>query len=106
MESEFYTLAMWKVQPGREEEFRAAWSALGDAFARLPNPPKWGTLLQSLADPTLFYSFGPWDSQEDVAAMRRDPTAQEAIEKIRALCIEAMPGDYRVAQTIRLSNDS
>jgi len=102
LESEFYTVAMWKVQLGREEEVRAVWSALGDAFARLPHPPKWGTLLQSLADPALFYSFGPRDSQEDVAPMRLDPSEQEAIRKIMASCTEATPGDYREVMTIRL----
>lgn len=61
-----------------------------------------GTLLQSLADPTLFYSFGPWDSQEAIAAMRADPGAQEAIRTITALCTEAMPGAYRWVTTIRL----
>ncbi len=38
MEGEFFTLAMWKVQPGREGEFQAAWSNLSQAFGRLAHP--------------------------------------------------------------------
>ena len=94
---EIYTHGVWRVKPGRELEFIAAWLDLGEAFLSLPAPPGRGTLLQSLSDSTLFYSFGPWRSIEDVEAMRRIPEVQILIGRLRELCTEASPGTYRVA---------
>jgi quinol monooxygenase YgiN len=97
MRSEVMTLGMWRVQPEQQEAFIAAWKRLGETFSRLPHPPAGrGTLLQSAADPTLFYSFGAWSSIADVEAMRSNPEAQAAISALRALCTEAVPGTYRV----------
>jgi quinol monooxygenase YgiN len=102
MEEIFYTHALWRVKPGHEEEFIAAWKALADAFSHLPTPSRHGTLIQHLTDPTLFYSFGPWDRLEDIEAMRQDPQARQAIQAVMALCTEATPSSYRVVAEIRL----
>jgi len=97
MEEQIYTLGVWHVKQGHEAEFIAAWRELGAIFASLPQPPSdKGILIQSTADPTLFYSFGPWRSAEDVAAMRANPRAQAGIARIRELCTEATPGTFRV----------
>jgi hypothetical protein len=97
MEPKIYTLGVWRVQEGRQAEFIAAWKDLGLVFASLPNPPAGkGVLIQSTTDPLLFYSFGPWSSQEEVAAMRSDPRAQAGIESLVSLCTEARPGTFRV----------
>lgn len=93
---------MWRVKPGNETSFVEAWNALALTFTRLPHPAKHGTLIQSLTDPTLFYSFGPWDSMDDIAAMRDEPSAQAAIMKIRELCEEATPGSFRVVAEINV----
>jgi hypothetical protein len=97
MSDEVWTLGRWRVRPGREEEFVAAWRAVGAAFQALPQPPSGaGTLLRSVEDPALHYSFGPWPSLEAVAAMRATPAAVEAIDALRALCDEATPGAFTV----------
>jgi hypothetical protein len=97
MEEQLYTLGVWHVKEGREAEFVIAWKELGAVFASLPQPPSGkGVLIQSVTDPTLFYSFGPWRSASDVAAMRADSRAQAGIQKIRDLCTEATPGMFRV----------
>jgi hypothetical protein len=92
-----YTLGVWRVKPGHEAEFITAWKELGRIFAQLPQPPSdRGTLVQSLSDSTLFYSFGPWKRLEDIEAMRANPRAQEGIRTLVALCTEATPGSFRV----------
>lgn len=96
----YYTHAMWKVKEGKEEEFVRAWEALGYVFTALPNASKHGTLIQSVTDPTLFYSFGPWESLEAISAMRSDPQAQLAIRAVVDLCEQATPGNYRVVRQI------
>jgi heme-degrading monooxygenase HmoA len=98
--SDAYTLAMWRVKEGKEEEFVEAWkNDLGDYFLRLPNPPGTGTLIRSVEDPQLFYSFGPWRSLEDIQKMRSDPRTKEVIGKLATLCEEAKPGTFRVVAT-------
>jgi quinol monooxygenase YgiN len=92
----YFTLGVWRVKPGQEAAFIEAWEALGNIFAKLAQPPGKGTLIQSLTDPLLFYSFGPWSSQADVEAMRKNPDAQKGIDTLRELCSEATPGVFRV----------
>lgn len=99
MDDRVYTHASWRVRPGREDDFIAAWEELGRIFSRLPDPPVGpGTLIQNVTDPLMFYSFGRWRSAEAVAAMRADPGAQRGIEAVRALRTEAEPGLYRVVR--------
>lgn len=76
--------ALW--QPGRADP-RAA-------RGHRSVPP--GPLYAALCDPLLFYSFGPWESAGDVEAMRADPDAQAAIQRLVALCDSASPGTFRV----------
>ncbi len=95
-----YTLAIWRVKEGKEEEFVEAWKGdLADFFLSLPNPPGTGTLIRSVEDPQLFYSFGPWRSLEDIQQMRSDPRTTEMIGKLAALCEETKPGAFRVVAT-------
>src|SRR5512140_3952457 len=97
MGESIYTLGVWRVKPGKEAEFTAAWKALGAVFSKLDLPPGGhGTLVQSLSDPQLFYSWGEWPSLESVQAMRRDPRAQQGIAAIGELCSEATPGSFKV----------
>ena len=94
-----YTLARWLVAPGNEDAFVAAWHELAAFFLSLKQPPRWGTLLRSVDDPRLFYSFGPWPSTETIAAMRADPGTPAAIGRLTALCEAAELGTYLVAAT-------
>ncbi len=92
-----YTLAVWRVREGKEGEFIEAWKGLSGLFAQLPQPPGGkGTLVQSLNEPLLFYSFGEWPSLEAVQAMREDGKAQDGIHRLAELCTEAKPGSFRV----------
>ena len=101
MEQSVYTLGVWRVKPGKEAEFIEAWKGLGQLFSHLPQPPGGkGTLVQSLSDPLLFYSFGEWSSMEAIQAMRKDANAQEGIQKVTELCTEATPGSFRVVAEV------
>jgi len=98
-ENTAYTLALWRVKEGGEEEFAEAWKGLSDYFLDLPNPPGPGTLIRSVEDPRLFYSFGPWRSLNDIQKMRSNPRTPEMIGKLAALCEEATPGTFQVVAT-------
>ncbi|MBW3582195.1 MAG: antibiotic biosynthesis monooxygenase [Euryarchaeota archaeon] len=102
----FYTLARWQVRPGNEEAFREAWHAMGDAFAvAVPDARSEGTLIQSLTEPTTFYSFGPWESLQQIERVRADPAAQEKMKAAMALCTEATPGAYRIVGRVVAEGD-
>jgi hypothetical protein len=97
MPETIYTLGVWRVKPEREAEFINAWKDLGEIFSQLPFPPDGkGSLIQSLTEPTLFYSFGPWPSLEAVQVMRENPQAQAGIKRLRELCSEAVPGSFQL----------
>ncbi len=96
-----YTLAMWRVKEGREEEFVDAWKGeLAEFFLSLANPPETGTLIRSVEDPQLFYSFGPWRTLDDVREMRSHPRTAEVMGKMRDLCEEVKAGDFLAVLTI------
>ena len=89
-----YTLAMWRVKEGSEEEFVQAWKGeLAEFFLGLPNPPETGTLIRSVEDERLFYSFGPWRSLQDGREMRSQPRTAEVMGRMRDLCEEMKAGD-------------
>ena len=98
MSQSIFTLGEWRAKPGSEQSFVAAWKDLAAIFLKLPQPPAAGVakLVQSLAEPTLFYSFGPWPNLAAVQAMRTDPAAQAGIARLRELCTEARPGSFQV----------
>lgn len=96
MEQQVYTLGVWHVYEGQQQEFINAWKELGEIFGSLPDPPGKGILIQSTSDSTLFYSFGPWYSLEAIEAMRNDHRAQEGIRKLIVLCTESTPGSFHV----------
>lgn len=99
MSEEVYTLGVWRVKNGKQDEFVAAWQELGRYFNSLPHPPGKGTLLQSVDDPKQFYSFGPWQALDDIQEMRNLPETPKEIGKLMDLCEEGRPGAFRVVAT-------
>ncbi len=96
MKENYYTHALWHVKEGKTNEFIAAWKEFGTALSQVPNsPPVQGTLIQSLSEPLIFYSFGPWNTLEDINAMRNNENVKKALSAILELCQEAKPGNYK-----------
>lgn len=96
MEENYYTHALWHVKEGQVNNFIAAWENFGTALSQVKDsPPVQGTLIQSLSDPLIFYSFGPWESLEDINAMRNDEHVKKALVAILEHCQEAKPGNYK-----------
>lgn len=96
MKENYYTHALWHVKEGKTDEFIAAWTLFGNALSQVPNSgPVQGTLIQSLSEPLVFYSFGPWETLEDIEAMRNNENVKKALSTIRDLCQNAKPGNYK-----------
>lgn len=91
----FYTHGTWKVKKGKEQEFIDAWSAFAD-WTKAQYPRAAGTLLQDLDDPTVFHSFGPWESREEIEEWRRQPGFAERVDQMKALLEDFGPRTMRV----------
>jgi heme-degrading monooxygenase HmoA len=94
-----YTVGLWTVRPGGEDEFVARWSELADWTSE--HFPGRGTLLRDRDQPNRFLSFGPWESVEQIERWRAAPEWQQAVADIRGLLESFEPGTYDVAAESR-----
>jgi hypothetical protein len=95
MNDDFYTLAYWKVKENKEMEFKDIWEKeLAPAFLAV-NPYAVGTLIQSLENPHIFYSFGPWTNLTLMQNARANEKVRAVITKLASLCDEAQPGSFK-----------
>jgi hypothetical protein len=100
MRAQAYTLAIWRVKKGYEDEFVRRWKEeLGEHFRRM-NPDTHGTLIRSVDDSTLFYSFGPWKNVREIRRIRSDPKTQHLMGRVMELCDEARPGVFELVLTV------
>lgn len=97
--TEIYTVGIWAVKAGREEEFVAAWRAMGEATIA-EFPAAHGRLLRDVGNPSRFVSFGPWESLEAVDAWRASAPFQEGVARIRELLDAFEPGTYEVSAEV------
>ena len=94
--AEIYTVGIWTVKAGREEEFVAAWRAMGEATLA-DFPAAQGRLLRDLDNPRRFVSFGPWESLE---TWRASAPFQEGVARIRELLDAFEPGTYELSTEV------
>ena len=80
-----YTSGTWVVKTGREEEFIQAWDELATWTAAEISPGARAMLLRDRDDPSRFVSFGPWESDEQVAAWRASEGFASRVGRIREL---------------------
>ena len=82
-----YTSISWKVRPGNEDAFVNAWKNLA-ARTIADFPGATATLLRDRDDPTLFISYGPWESIDQIEQWRVSETFQNGAGEIRPLLAE------------------
>ncbi len=96
-----YTLGIWKVKPGNEQAFIAAWQALAiwteDHFSSGGR----GYLLQDDAQPQLFVSYGSWKDTQTIASWRATPEFQTFAAKAKILCEKLEPHSMRLVAASR-----
>ncbi len=95
-----YTVGIWKVNAGREEEFIAAWEAFARWTAREVPGAREGHLLRDRSTAGMFLSFGAWESAEAIAAWRSRPEFATFAAQAKELCSVFEPHSMeRVAGT-------
>ena len=85
------TMAEWEVRPGNEAAFIDAWDRFAEWTAGHQPGAIVGVLVQDVADPRRFVSYGPWDSPEAIAAWRGSPASRAAFDRFRELCETITP---------------
>lgn len=95
-----YTSGNWRAKPGSEQAFIDAWRELADwTFANVEGA-SFAKLLQDTDDPGHFLSFGPWASEEAVAAWRAHPGFIERVARITELLDSFQPSTYTMAAEV------
>ena len=95
MKDDFYSLTAWKIKDNNREEFLHVWETeFAPAFIKL-NPYSNVTLIQSLENPNVYCSFGPWIDLMQMQSSRANEVYRSAISKLISLCDEARPGSYK-----------
>jgi heme-degrading monooxygenase HmoA len=77
-----YTVGLWKVKPGEEDAFIAAWRDLANATAN-EHADTTAVLLRDRETPNHFVSAGPWESLEEIEAWRASTTFTSGVGEIR-----------------------
>jgi heme-degrading monooxygenase HmoA len=85
-----FTLGIWTVKIGREEDLVRAWQELADR-TKDDFPDEAATLLRDQDQPNRFISFGPWESLAQIEQWRASETFQQGVGKIRALLEDFTP---------------
>ncbi len=79
-----YTLGIWTVKPGREEDFMQAWRDFAtDSAAAFPGAT--AVLLRDRDQPGQFISCGPWESLAQIEEWRSSAVFANGIGRIRDL---------------------
>jgi heme-degrading monooxygenase HmoA len=87
-----YTMGIWLVKAGREDEFVAAWQEMAEWTMReVEGAEPGGTLLRDRGQPDRFVSFGPWPDEETIAGWRNNPGFKERVGRMRDLLQDFSP---------------
>jgi heme-degrading monooxygenase HmoA len=98
--TETYTSGSWKVKPGEEDAFVAAWKGFV-SWAKEHDGSGTFRLVRDVEDPTRFMSFAPWESFEAQQAWKELPEFPERIGRVRAHCTDFQPSTYELVTTVR-----
>ncbi len=86
-----YTVGLWTVKPGKEEEFIAEWETFARWTSRYQPGAQTGYLLQDAAHPEQFISFGPWENEGAINNWRERPEFKAFAAKAKELCTVFQP---------------
>jgi heme-degrading monooxygenase HmoA len=88
-----YTVGVWTVKKGREDEFLRAWEALG-RWTVEEGYATHGTLVRDRSDARRFISFGPWPTAEHVERWRASAGFKQHVDVILQTVESFEPGVY------------
>jgi heme-degrading monooxygenase HmoA len=96
---DIYTLGIWTVKPGHEQEFIRTWTEFANWTDKNISGPGKAYLLQDEKNPLRFISFGPWDHEKSIQGWRESVEFKNFSAKIRDLCDDFQPNTLKVVST-------
>ena len=94
-----YTVGVWTVKPGREEEFIEAWRAFAEQTTERFSVGS-AALLRDRDEPSRFISAGPWPSLDVIEAWRESEFFRDSIGRLRELVDDVQPRTMDPVATI------
>ncbi len=94
-----YSLGIWTVRAGRERDFIREWENFAAWTANNQPGAVEAKLLQDLANPRKFISFGPFKSQEAINAWRETSEFKGFVDKVRVMCESFLPHTMKPVAT-------
>lgn len=94
-----YTLGIWLVKPGRENDFVQAWRDLARKTQE-DFPDAKAVLMHDRDVPNRFISTGPWESLEQIEVWRASATFTQGYETMREMLEHFEPHTLDEAATI------
>ena len=79
--SELVTHGVWRVRPGQEAEFIAAWTEFATWASAMPGSPAFRLTCDD-GDPQRYVSFAPWADAASVRAWKQSPQFRQRIAQI------------------------
>jgi heme-degrading monooxygenase HmoA len=95
-----FTIGIWMVKIGREDDFIHAWQEMADR-TKEDFPEETATLLRDREQINRFISFGPWESLDQIERWRAYETFQRGVGTIREMLEGFTPYTLDVAAQIR-----
>lgn len=89
-----YTIGVWTVKPGREDDFVAGWRALAQWTLDEDLGGTHATLVRDHENPRRFVSFGPWGSVEAIERWRAHPGFGRHFAALQETIESFEPGMY------------
>lgn len=94
-----YTLGIWFVKPGKEQEFIGEWTSFAEWTSKnIPGAEK-GYLLQDEKNAARFVSFGPWSNEKSIQEWRATNEFKSFVLKAKELCDDFQPNTLKVVST-------
>ncbi len=98
-DKETYTLGIWTIKPGKENEFISEWTTFADWTSKNISGTGRAYLLRDEKDPLRFISFGPWDNENTIRKWRESTGFKNFLIIVKELCDDFQPNTLKVVST-------
>ena len=96
---DIYTLGIWMLRSGRENEFINEWSRFAKSTSKNTEGNGKAYLLQDEKNPSRFISFGPWQNMDAIKKWRDSEEFKNFVAIVKDLCIDFQPNTMREVAT-------
>lgn len=90
-EGSLFTMAIWDVKKGNEDEFVEAWRSFAEWTSKNRQGAMGVRLLRERTFPQRFVTIGPWEDVESMKAWRESEEFKEFFVLAKKLCTDIRP---------------